>query len=64
MKVLDYLEEWIIAFLMGAATLLIFVAVVHRYAAGMPIPGLQDASGWRSSAPPMVCAPASTSAST
>ena len=43
MKVLDYLEEWIIAFLMGAATLLIFVAVVHRYAAGMPIPGLQDA---------------------
>jgi C4-dicarboxylate transporter, DctQ subunit len=28
---------------MGAATLLIFVAVVHRYAAGMPIPGLQDA---------------------
>ena len=43
MKFLDHLEEWLIAFLMGAATLLIFVAVVHRYAAGMPIPGLQDA---------------------
>jgi len=43
LKILDRLEEWIIAFLMGAATLLIFVAVVHRYAAGLPIPGLQDA---------------------
>ena len=43
MKLLDRLEEWIIAVLMGAATLLIFVAVVHRYAAGLPIPGLQDA---------------------
>src|SRR6266508_3203838 len=43
MKFLDHLEEWLIAFLMGAATLLIFVAVVHRYAAGMPVPGLQDA---------------------
>ena len=43
MKVLDHLEEWLIAFLMGAATLLIFVAVVHRYAAGLAIPGVQDA---------------------
>jgi C4-dicarboxylate transporter DctQ subunit len=43
LKVLDRLEEWLIAFLMGAATLLIFVAVVHRYAAGLSIPGLQDA---------------------
>ena len=43
MKFLDHLEEWLIAFLMGAATLLIFVAVVHRYAAGWPIPGVQDA---------------------
>jgi len=42
-KILDRLEEVIIAFLMGAATLVIFVAVVHRYAAGLPIPGLQDA---------------------
>ena len=42
MKFLDRLEEWLIAFLMGAATLLIFVAVVHRYAAGLPIPVVQD----------------------
>jgi C4-dicarboxylate transporter DctQ subunit len=31
-----------ITFLMGAATVIIFVAVVHRYLAGLPIPGLQD----------------------
>lgn len=42
MKFLDHLEEWIVTFLMGAATLIIFVAVVHRYAAGLPIPGVQD----------------------
>jgi C4-dicarboxylate transporter, DctQ subunit len=42
MKFLDHLEEWLIAFLMGAATLVIFVAVVHRYASGLDIPGLQD----------------------
>jgi C4-dicarboxylate transporter, DctQ subunit len=42
MKFLDRLEEWIIASLMGAATIVIFVAVVHRYLSGMPIPGLQD----------------------
>jgi len=42
MKVLDRLEEWLIASLMGGATLLIFVAVLHRYLAGLPIPGLQD----------------------
>ena len=42
MKYLDHLEEWIITFLMGAATLIIFVAVVHRYAASASIPGLQD----------------------
>src|SRR5262244_2421996 len=41
-KILDRLEEWLIALLMGAATLLIFVAVIHRYAAGMHSP-LQDA---------------------
>ncbi len=41
-KILDHLEEWIITFLIGAATLLIFVAVVHRYLAGFAIPGLQD----------------------
>ena len=37
-RFLDHLEEWLIAFLMGAATLLIFVAVVHRYAAGWHYP--------------------------
>jgi C4-dicarboxylate transporter DctQ subunit len=42
MKFLDKLEEWLIASLMGAATLLIFVAVIHRYLSGLPIPGLQD----------------------
>ena len=42
MKLLDRLEETLIAFLMGAATLLIFVAVLHRYAAGTPIPVVQD----------------------
>ena len=43
MKILDHLEEWLITFLMGAATLVIFFAVLHRYAAGLPIPGVQDA---------------------
>jgi len=42
MKFLDHLEEWIIGFLIGAATLVIFVAVLHRYAAGLPIPAIQD----------------------
>jgi len=42
LKLLDHLEEGLIAFLIGAATLLIFVAVVHRYAAGIPIPVVQD----------------------
>ena len=42
MKFLDHLEEWIVTFLMGAATLIIFVAVMHRYAAGLSIPGVQD----------------------
>jgi C4-dicarboxylate transporter DctQ subunit len=37
LRVLDRLEEILIASLMGAATLLIFVAVVHRYASGVPL---------------------------
>jgi C4-dicarboxylate transporter DctQ subunit len=41
-KVLNHLEEWLIAFLMGGATTVIFVAVVHRYASGIPWPALQD----------------------
>ena len=42
LKLLDRLEEWLIAFLMGGATLIIFVAVVHRYASTVPIPVVQD----------------------
>jgi C4-dicarboxylate transporter DctQ subunit len=42
LKILDHLEEKLIALLMGAATLLVFVAVLHRYAAGWPIPVVQD----------------------
>jgi C4-dicarboxylate transporter, DctQ subunit len=43
MKALDHLEEWIITFLMGAATLIIFVAVMHRYLAGVSALGpVQD----------------------
>lgn len=42
MKILDRLEEWLIAFLMGAATLIIFTSVMHRYLSGVAIPGLQD----------------------
>ena len=41
MKILDHLEEWLVTFLMGAATLVIFVSVVHRYASGFETP-LQD----------------------
>jgi C4-dicarboxylate transporter DctQ subunit len=36
LRILDRLEEIIIASLMAAATLLIFVAVVHRYGTGIP----------------------------
>ncbi len=42
MKFLDHLEEWLIATLIGAATIIVFVAVVHRYLAGYAIPGVQD----------------------
>jgi C4-dicarboxylate transporter DctQ subunit len=42
LKLLDHLEEWLIATLIGGATLLIFVAVIHRYAASAPIPYVQD----------------------
>ncbi len=40
LRFLDHLEEWLIAFLMAAATLIIFVAVVHRYSSGIPV--IQD----------------------
>ncbi|WP_341645788.1 TRAP transporter small permease [Thauera sp. SDU_THAU2] len=41
-KLLDRLEEFIIASLMAVATVVIFVSVVHRYLSGYEIPGLQD----------------------
>ncbi len=42
LRLLDHLEEWLITFLMGAATLIIFVSVVHRYGSGVEIPVVQD----------------------
>jgi C4-dicarboxylate transporter DctQ subunit len=36
-RIIDRLEEWIIATLLAGATLIIFVAVVHRYASGVPL---------------------------
>src|SRR5574343_341898 len=41
-RALNHLEELLVTFLMGAATLIIFVSVAHRYLAGLDIPGLQD----------------------
>jgi len=37
LRILDRLEETLIATLIGGATLLIFVAVVHRFASGIPL---------------------------
>src|SRR5215475_13830466 len=37
LRIVDRLEEILIATLIAAATLLIFVAVVHRYATGIPL---------------------------
>jgi C4-dicarboxylate transporter DctQ subunit len=37
LRILDRLEEVLIATLMAAATLIIFVAVVHRYGVGFPL---------------------------
>lgn len=42
MKWLDHLEEWLITVFIGAATIIVFLAVLHRYLAGLAIPGLQD----------------------
>ena len=39
-RFLNHLEEWLIAFLIGAATLVIFFAVVHRFLSGVPV--IQD----------------------
>jgi len=49
LRFLDRLEEWLVAFLMAAATLVIFVAVLHRYSSGLPIVQdvmLQINMGW------------------
>ena len=42
MKVLDHLEEWLISVLMACATLIIFLAVIHRALASSRLPGVQD----------------------
>ena len=42
LKLLDHLEEWLVATLIGAATVIIFLSVAHRYASGLPIPVVQD----------------------
>jgi len=42
LKIIDRLEEVIIASLMAVATIVIFVAVIHRYGSGVAIPGVQD----------------------
>ena len=41
-KLLNRLEEFIIAALMAVATVVIFISVVHRYASGYEIPVVQD----------------------
>ena len=41
-RVVDHLEEWLIAALMAGATALIFVSVIHRYGTGLSI----DLSKW------------------
>jgi C4-dicarboxylate transporter DctQ subunit len=35
-RILDHLEEWLITFLIGGATLVIFMAVMHRFLSGVP----------------------------
>jgi len=35
-RILDHLEEWLIAFLIAAATVVIFLAVLHRFLSGVP----------------------------
>ncbi len=47
-RILDHLEEWLIATLIAAATFLIFVAVLHRYGTGLSIDLSKSATahGW------------------
>jgi C4-dicarboxylate transporter DctQ subunit len=42
LRLLDRLEETLITLFIGLATLIIFLAVVHRFASGWAVPGLQD----------------------
>jgi len=42
MKILNQLEEWLIALLMASATVIVFIAVIHRYLSAYEIPYLQD----------------------
>src|SRR5690349_24875420 len=35
-RVLDHLEEWLVASFMAIATVVIFVSVLHRYTADIP----------------------------
>src|SRR6188472_1601068 len=37
LRILDRLEEWLITFLIAAATVIIFIAVAHRYLVGIPL---------------------------
>ncbi|MEH2471160.1 C4-dicarboxylate transporter DctQ subunit [Nitrobacteraceae bacterium AZCC 2161] len=37
LRILDRLEETLITFLIGAATVIIFIAVMHRYLVGIPL---------------------------
>ncbi|WP_333825920.1 TRAP transporter small permease [Pinisolibacter sp.] len=46
LRLLDRLEEAIIAFLIGAATLIIFAAVVHRYGLGFVASAVGTANQW------------------
>jgi C4-dicarboxylate transporter, DctM subunit len=41
-RVVDHLEEWLIAALIAGATILIFISVIHRYGTGLSI----DLSKW------------------
>jgi len=41
-RLLNHLEELLVTLLMGSATVIIFLSVMHRYLSGYPIPGVQD----------------------
>ncbi len=41
-RFMNCIEEWLIAFLIGGAVIVIFFSVIHRYLSALPIPGVQD----------------------